>query len=363
MQTIYRSVAAVFLLFWGSLAFAGQNVGLTRVVIDPGHGGKDPGAISKDGKSYEKAFVLDIASRLADKISASYPDVEVTMTRRSDVFIPLGGRADIANSKGADLFISVHINSSTGTAAHGYSVHVLGQSRNKNSDLYRANLDVVRRENSVITLDEDYNAETAPFNPSDSESYIFMTMVQSAYLEQSIAFAQTVADSLGSGPIKFNRGVSQDPFYVLWKTSMPAVLVELGFISNPSDLSHLRSEKDLDAIANRLLAAFGAYKKTYDESMRISAAVHSSSAASDDDVVYGIQIATLSKKLKEGDSRLLGYTARYIPTADGQHYRCIVAISSSKDDALSAFSKCRARYPDCFAVKIEGEKVSRMKLE
>lgn len=355
MQAPLQTAAAFLLLLFCAGAPARASVRLDKVVIDPGHGGKDPGAISKDGKSYEKTFVLDISKILAEKIRDRYPEVEVILTRSTDVFVPLGGRADIANGAGADLFMSIHINSSTGTAAHGYSVHVLGQSHRKNSDLYKANLDVVRRENSVITLDEDYNPATAPFNPDDPESYIFMTMVQSAYLEQSIAFAQTIADSLSAGPIKTNRGVSQDPFYVLWKTSMPAVLVELGFISNSSDLSHLQNSADREAIAERLFRAFAAYKTAYDETMSPDTKTEVQPQE-----LFGVQIATLSKPLRDGDSRLMGYKARHVPTSDGKHFRCIVAVGSEAE-ARSAKTALSKRYPDCFLVRLDGEKVSRVK--
>ena len=122
------------------------------------------------------------------------------------------------------------------------------------TDIFRMNLDMVKRENSVITLDDDFNPETAGFDPRNPESYIFMTMMQSAYLEQSIQFAQDIMNQLSSGPLVRNRGVSQDPFYVLWKTSMPSVLVELGFISNKNDLAALLSEEKTGQIADALLA-------------------------------------------------------------------------------------------------------------
>lgn len=374
-----RILTSLLLLLAFSLAgLCEDRLSLSTVVIDPGHGGKDPGAVSKDGNSYEKTFVLDIAKTLADKIREGYPDVKVIMTRSTDHFVTLNDRAEIANKAGANLFISIHINSSAGTVANGYSVHVLGQSHKKGTDLYKMNLAMVQRENSVIMLDDDYNPATAGFNPEDPESYIFMTMMQSAYLEQSIQFAQIIGDKLADGPIKNSRGVSQDPFYVLWKTSMPSVLVELGFISNEQDLAVLKQDKSRDSIAECLYEAFKAYKTDYDNSMMVSkpeapaktvtpepksttpvekpAAPQQESKSS---VQYGVQIATLSKELPEGDSRLLGYKPLIIKTSNGKLYRHVIAICDTKEEARGKMTEIALKYPDCFLVKIESGSVSR----
>ncbi|MBR3500471.1 MAG: N-acetylmuramoyl-L-alanine amidase, partial [Bacteroidales bacterium] len=263
-----------------------------------------------------------------------------------------------------------------GTVANGYSVHVLGQSHKKGTDLYKMNLAMVQRENSVIMLDDDYNPATALFNPEDPESYIFMTMMQSAYLEQSIQFAQIIGDKLSGGPIKNSRGVSQDPFYVLWKTSMPSVLVELGFISNDQDLAVLKQEKSRDSIAECLYEAFKAYKTDYDKSMMVSKpaepaktvtpetkpAVEKTAAPETDKaptIRYGVQIATLSKELPQGDSRLLGYKPLIIKTSNGKLYRHVIAICDTKEEAREKMTEIARKYPDCFLVKIESGSVSR----
>lgn len=371
MKRILTSV--LILLAACCAAFGADNLSLRTVVIDPGHGGKDPGAVSKDGRSYEKTFVLDIAGTLADRIREEYPDVKVLMTRSTDHFVTLNDRAEIANKNGADLFISVHINASAGTVANGYSVHVLGQSHKQGTDLYKMNLDMVRRENSVITLDDDYNPATAGFNPNDPESYIFMTMMQNAYLEKSIEFAEIIGDKLSAGPFKTNRGVSQDPFYVLWKTSMPSVLVELGFISNDSDLLTLRQDDNRAKIAECLFEAFRDYKTAYDKSMQISkpapeakpsaqsVAPEPLAAAAEASVRYGVQIATLSKVLPEGDSRLLGYTPFVESVSSGKLYRHVIAVSNSLQEAKEKMPGIAKKYPDCFLVKIENGTASRVR--
>ncbi|MBO4465124.1 MAG: N-acetylmuramoyl-L-alanine amidase [Bacteroidales bacterium] len=369
MRRILTSL--LFLLALSITALSSDKLSLSTVVIDAGHGGKDPGAVSKDGQSQEKHFVLDIAKNLADKIREGYPEVNVILTRSTDHFVTLNDRAEIANKAGADLFISIHINSAFSTTPNGYSVHVLGQSHKEGTDLYKANLAMVQRENSVIMLDDDYNPATAGFNPADPESYIFMTMMQSAYLEQSIQFAEIIGDNLKGGPIRNSRGVSQDPFYVLWKTSMPSVLVELGFISNDQDLAALRQEKTRKDLAECLYKAFQAYKKEYDSSMQVSkpepvkttAQVGADEGKVIDDsgsVRYGVQIATLSRELPEGDGRLLGYKPVVKKSANGKLYRYVIAVSETKEEAKRKMGEISKKYPDCFLVKIEGDSISRV---
>lgn len=258
-----RTICILLLTVLYVMAYASDGITLTTVVIDPGHGGKDPGAVSSDKKTYEKTLVLDISKKLAEKIHKSYPDVKVVLTRDSDEFLSLDERATIANKADANLFISIHINSSTSQSPNGYSMHLLGQSSNKDKDLFAYNMDVCKLENSVISLEDDATKYEG-FNPDDPESQIFAMLMQSAFLEQSLKFAQVVNSSMKGGPIRSDKGVMQSPFYVLWKTSMPAVLVELGFISNNTDLTSLRKSESREEIASRLFEAFKEYKASYD---------------------------------------------------------------------------------------------------
>ena len=268
-----RTIYLLLALFLASLSSGAQNLSLSTVVIDPGHGGTDPGAVSKDGKTYEKNLTLDIAKRLSDKIKADCPGVKVILTRDKDKTVALNDRAAIANKVGADLFISIHINSTAKSSPNGYSVHVLGKSSKKDRDLFAYNMDVCKRENSVILLEDDYTTKYQGFDPSDPESFIFLQLMQNSNLEQSLEFAQQVSDNLKGGPIGVNRGIWQDPFLVLWKTAMPAVLVELGFISNSTDLEKLKKETDRDKIATRLCTAFKKYKAKYDGTLSLDVEV------------------------------------------------------------------------------------------
>ena len=359
---------------------AGDQLRLSTVVIDAGHGGKDSGAVSTDKKSSEKTFTLEIAKALADKIRAAYPDVKVILTRSDDRYVTLDGRADIANKANANLFISVHINSIANASPNGFSVHVLGQSSVKNRDLYANNMDIVRRENSVILLEDDYSTTYGDFDPNDPESYIFMNLMQNANLEQSVRFAQLAEKHLKGGPIKNDRGISQDPFLVLWRTAMPAVLLELGFISNANDLTALRNAADRDALAERLCRAFGEYKAIYDGSVAAPAPLGEAkpavqpapeeqgkgqakeekkpAASSDDDVCYAVQIFAVARKLDPKAREFMGYTPKIVPGV--KLYKYCIGVGKSAAEARKHLPAIRKKYPEAYLVKIVGNTVTRI---
>ena len=357
------------------MAFASaDNLRLSTVVIDPGHGGKDSGAVSRDKKNYEKTFVLDISKILADKIRAAYPDVKVILTRSDDRYVTLEGRADIANKAEANLFISVHINSIGRTSPNGFSVHVLGQSSNKNRDLYAGNMEIVRRENSVILLEDDYTTTYGGFDPNDPESYIFMNLMQNANLEQSIRFAQLAEKHLKGGPIKTDRGVSQDPFLVLWRTAMPAVLLELGFISNDNDLAALKQKSDREKLAERVFQAFKEYKEIYDGSVEAPAPMGEKpappvvqtppdpapqAAPADAKTVYAVQIFAVKKEMDPKARDFMGYTPKVVRTGTLNKY-CI-GVSDTAAGARKHLSAIRKKYPDAFLVRIEGDTITMIK--
>ena len=339
---------------------------LRTVVLDPGHGGKDAGCVSRDRKTYEKNLTLSIARLLGQKITQAYPDVKVVYTRTTDKYVTLNDRAEIANRNHADLFISIHINSFSSSSPNGFSAHILGQSRDKNRDLFSYNMDVCRRENSVILLEEDYSTKYQGFDPEDPESFIFFNLMQNAFYEQSLLFAADVEKELSKGPITHSRGISQDPFYVLWKTTMPAVLLELGFISNPADLKIMNSSAGREQRASRLFAAFREFKKKYDGSLDLSAARAAQPERQEDvsaqtsagDTRYGVQILVLSKKLRKGDRALKGYDPEIFSA--GRLYKYVVGISGSEAEARDTYRTVKRKFPDSFPVKISGGTVSPM---
>ncbi len=346
-------------------SWADEHLRLSTVVIDPGHGGKDPGAVSRDKKLYEKTYALSISLALADKIRAAYPDVKVVLTRSDDTYVTVGGRADIANKEEADLFISVHHNSVTSASPNGFSVHVLGQSHKQGTDLYANNMDIVRRENSVILLEDDYSTTYGDFDPNDPESYIFMNLMQNANLEQSVRFAQLVEKHLKGGPIKNDRGISQDPFLVLWRTAMPAVLLELGFLSNDNDLKALKSADDRDKIAERVFQAFKEYKEIYEGTVTTGSAPVTQPGADkpaakqeSPKTVYAVQIFAVGKKMDPKAREFMGYTPKII---QGEKlYKYYIGVSDSLAGARKHLSAIRKKYPDAFLVKIVGDDVTRV---
>ena len=359
---------------------------LRTVVIDPGHGGKDAGCVSRDQKTYEKNIALDIAKRLAQKISASYPDVNVKMTRSDDHFVELENRAVFANKSGADLFISVHVNAVDGsTAANGYSIHCLGQSKKKGNDLYSKNLDLVKRENSVIKLEKNYAATYQGFDPDDPSSSIIFSLMQNAHLGQSLEFAADVAQAMEGGPIKTNRGVSQDPFWVLWRTAMPAVLIEVGFMTNPQDLAVLRSEVGRDQIAQNIYKAFRIYKARYDRE-EIADQVGNDVMVGNDvtvgnetpaepsvtpgpdrespevgqpKVLYGVQVLVSSKDMKDSDPFFAGYKPMKLPA--GKLVKYVVGVSEKLQDVKKNYLSIQKKFPDSYIVKVQDGATSPVK--
>jgi len=241
---------------------AGEVRELQTVVIDPGHGGNDPGAVAAGIR--EKDLVLDVSLRLGRMISEAYPGVKVHYTRSKDVFIPLHARASAAVRHKADLFISVHANWVSQTSVGGTETFTLGLHRSQE------NLEVAKKENSVILLEEDYSTNYEGFNPNETESYIMFENMQSEYQSQSISLAAHIQEEFTRHLRLHNRGVKQAGFLVLRQITMPGVLVEIGFISNPTERKFLVSEEGKRKVAESLFKAFKTYKKEIDDRSRFT---------------------------------------------------------------------------------------------
>lgn len=224
------------------------------VVIDPGHGGHDPGAVGKISK--EKNINLNVALKLGKQIKKNCPDVKVIYTRDRDIFIPLDRRAEIANNAKADLFISIHTNAlAKNRTAKGASTWTLGLAK---SD---ANLEVAKRENAVILYESDYKTRYAGFNPNSAESYIIFEFMQDKYMSQSVHLASLVQKHFRQTCKRTDRGVHQAGFLVLKASAMPSILVELGFISTPEEERYLNTEAGTTSLANGIFRAFLTYKR------------------------------------------------------------------------------------------------------
>lgn len=379
-STIFSIISAVFmlsgLLMTQHLDAQDKRFALKTVVIDAGHGGKDPGGVSRDKSTYEKHLVLDIAKRLGGKIKTKYPDVKVVYTRASDVYVTLNERAEIANRNNADLFISIHTNAAASTAARGASVHVLGQSGNPNKDLYASNFDVCKRENSVILLEEDYSTAYQGFDPNSPESFIFFNLMRSSHFENSILFAEEVDRQLRKTRFAVSNytGIHQDPFWVLWRTSMPAVLLELGFITNDSDLRVLKTQDGREDISEKLLAAFSAYKSYYDSSIDTQQQVAQKTVTEAQPAVkpaakevktadeyYGIQIFGLRRLLQKGDPSFKGLDVHHVKTPGSDIIRYVTGKWQTSAAASKNLESVRKKFPDAYMVQVSGDKITRVK--
>lgn len=234
---------------------------IRKVVIDAGHGGKDPGALGK--RSKEKDIVLEIALKTGKYIEENMRDVEVIYTRRTDVFVELFRRAQVANESKADLFISIHCNGSRSLEPQGTETFVMGLHKNQE------NLEVAKKENAAILLEEDYQAVYDGFNPNSPEAHIIFSLYQNAYLEQSLDFSKRVQEQFRNRVKLYDRGVKQAGFLVLYKIAMPGVLIETGFLSNTKDEALLISNEGQSYIASAIYRAFKEYKECVEKAGQV----------------------------------------------------------------------------------------------
>ena len=280
------------LLVFSQITIWGQNTNLTlnTVVIDPGHGGKDPG--TSVGSLFEKNIVLDVARRVGKYIKKYNPDVNVIFTRETDRFVPLDQRAEIANKNKADLFISIHVNYYQSSSTYGSETYILGNHRSED------NLKVAQMENSVILLEDDYSTRYEGFDPNSSESYIMFELIQNEFLEQSRYFADLIQNSFTENADRRSRGVKQAGFLVLRETIMPSILVELGYISNVPEKKYLSSDDGQDQLAIAIAKAFGNYKKKFDDRSVIN--IHETNSINSNERKIPNKELLSSDKIKKG---------------------------------------------------------------
>ena len=238
-----------------------KNNKIRTIVIDPGHGGKDSGTMgTKRYTQYEKHIALDISLKLGNYIKDAFPDIEIIYTRKTDVFLELWERTELANEKNADLFISVHCDGFTNPNPSGASVFVMGMSKLK------ANMDVAMRENSVMYLEDNFKEKYDGFDPKSPESYIVFSLMQNTFLDQSISIAEKIEDEFANRAKRKSRGVKQAPFYVISRVNMPSILIEAGFLTNPKEEDFLNTELGKDHIASAIFRGFRSYKESVDGS-------------------------------------------------------------------------------------------------
>jgi N-acetylmuramoyl-L-alanine amidase len=241
------------------LLSAQENTGIRTIVIDAGHGGRDPGTVGK--KLKEKDVNLAVALKFGKLVEEWYPDLKVLYTRKEDVEVNLYQRAEYANANNADFFISIHANAldrnvsdEERNATSGSETWIMGMHKSEE------NLQVAMAENSVIQQEEGYENNYDGFDPTKPEAYIIFSLMQDAYMEQSLKMAEYIQDEFTNGPVKRNRGVKQAGYLVLWKTAAPSVLIELGFVSNPQEEQVLMDAECQTQMAECIFRAFQRYK-------------------------------------------------------------------------------------------------------
>ena len=337
-----------------------KGLGLSTVVIDPGHGGKDPGALGQTSASNEKHVVLAVSKLFGEKIRKAYPEVNVIYTRSTDKFIGLHDRAMVARNNNADLFISIHCNSSSNKSAKGSSVHILGQRSEKKSnttDYFERNMSVAQRENEVIVMEEGYETRYTHFDPSTPEAYIGYTLQWTAHYESSLLFAAEVVDKMMVEPLVPRKiAIDQDIFQVLVEANMPAVLLELAFISNPTEYKYLASKEGQEAIAERLFQAFKSYKTQYDRSLNIEVSEVQPEPLAPEvklDEYYTVQIMSVAKILPSGDLSLKGVKAEAYKPEGSNTYKYIVGKFSTREEAQKELQKVKEKFPSAFIIYIK----------
>lgn len=331
---------------------AQQGKKISTVVIDAGHGGKDPGAIGKKVK--EKDITLKIAKMTGDYIKQNCPDVNVIYTRSSDVAVSLLRRAQIANQCNADLFISIHCNANASSQPQGVETFVMGEHRNA------ANLEVAKLENASILYEDNAEQDYDNFNPNSPEAYIMLNFFQSEYKSASLKLAEHIQNQLVKRVGRKDRGVQQAGFLVLYKTTMPSVLVEIGFISNPAEENFMASNDGQTYIASALFRAFRDYKNEYEKDNIVEGSVyenHNTSQSVDKDkIVYKVQIESRSRKIGNPSQHYKNLNDIDFYEHNGQ-YKYTAGIFYTKKDADNYCKQVKSKgYTTAFVVSFKNGK-------
>jgi N-acetylmuramoyl-L-alanine amidase len=357
-----------------TVVFAQANPTQTPFVLtlDAGHGGRDAGAKTKNKKVKEKDINLAVTLLAGKYIAEQHPDVKIVYTRKTDVYLELNKRTSIANKAKSNLFISIHANAGKHSSVCGAEVYAFGTDRSSD------NFEVVRRENSVITLEDNYREKYENFDPNSAESYILFQYMQNKYLEQSLDFAAMVLNEMEKCVSWKARGVKQDVFAVLRKSSMPSILIELDFITNPEACKFLTSKAGQEKEARAIAKAFTLYKNAYDKKNAISAttenqpeskpeqkpAVTEIKAQSSEKksvktgkTVYKVQILAGANYIPKNSPELKGYAAQYY--IENNLYKYTYGESSNLEKIKAIRKSLLKDFKDAFIVRFEnGVKVA-----
>lgn len=325
------------------------------LVIDAGHGGKDPGAVN--GKRQEKSINLNVALAMGKLIEENCSNVKVIYTRKTDVFVELYKRADIANKAGADMFISVHTNSAKSKTARGAETYLLGIEENRTT----ANLNAALEENKAILLENDYEAHYEGYDPNSPESMIIFEFMQNEFQKESLKLATFTQNQMTGFAKRPDRGVHQAGYLVLWKSTMPSILVELGFISNEDECKYLTSQKGVDEMSMSLYKAFAQYLEYYNKetgkAVPTAQAIGTGSSMADQPQVpvYKVQFMTVKEPVKSTDKRIKGYESVSYTKENGL-YKYTCGDTANYDEILKTKTEVQKKYKDAFVVAYLGDK-------
>lgn len=327
------------------------------VVLDAGHGGHDTGAIGKHSK--EKDIVLSITKKVGEYINANIPGTKVIYTRDDDFFVPLDQRAAIANKNNADLFVSIHANSNKNSKPYGTETYAMGLHKSQ------GNLDVAQKENSVIVLEQDYNTKYEGFDPSSAESYIIFSLMQNVYLDKSLKLASMVQDEFRDKAKRYDRGVKQAGFLVLWHTKMPSILIETGFISNEEEEKYLMSKDGQDYLASAIYRAVKGYIAALSEEEQnvmetVAIAKEPEAKKANDELWYRLQVATTSAPVSSPTDKFKGKPDVF-EFKDGNKYKYTIGKFATLTEAKQYKESLKNEYPDSFIVPFINGKKATMK--
>ncbi len=371
-----KKIVLLLVAFFMLVAYSFAANDRFTLVIDPGHGGHDAGAMG--ARSKEKDINLRVALAFGKYVERNMPDVRVIYTRKTDVFIPLMERANIANKAGADLFISVHTNALPGgKIARGFETYSLGMHRAKD------NLDVAMRENSVISMEKGYQQTYQGFDPKSSESYIIFEFIQGKNMERSVEIARSIQKSVCREANRPDKGVHQAGFLVLRETSMPSCLIELGFITTPDEEELLNNESRVDDVAKAIFHGFEQYKNKYDR--RVSVPYRAASSADDREMpkivpdtyqreetvvkaiakvgekdahapIFKVQILVSNRVLRAGDAHFKGETG-YASYQEGGMVKYTMGSSANYNEIFRLRKSLLDKFPEAFIIAFkDGQK-------
>ena len=334
---------------------------IKTIVIDAGHGGKDPGNLGTGRyKENEKEIALKVALMVGKYISDAFSDIKVLYTRKDDSYPTLRERTDFANDNNADLFISIHCDGFPDPKAYGTSSHVMGL------DYSEKNLRVAQKENSVIYLEDNYQENYDGFDPNTPESYIIFSLTQNIYLDQSIHIANNIQKQFTERVKRKNRGVKQAPFWVTSRVNMPSVLIELGFLTNPDEEDFLHSENGQIYMASAIFRAFKEYKESVDglnvdevddkpeDIKEIKISKDSILTVKEPKIIYKIQLATYLESMKNS-SIFKGINVEEIFTDGSYKYLLVVGNNKKEADKLKLKYKSK-KFPGAFIVAFYDKK-------